>query len=65
MADNTEPKARLQIKQCGELGLWIRIDGEIVDLIHFSDLKSLRCIKESTKKAIEQIYTDYAKERGY
>jgi len=59
MAEQTDKnEARLTIKPCGELGLWIYVDGKLADLIHYSDL--LKCgLEEETKELIEEIYDAY------
>ncbi len=58
MADKTEPVARLTIEPCGELGLCIRIDGKIMDIIHYSDIERMPNVNQETKDAIDTIYAD-------
>jgi len=58
MADKTEPIARLTIEPCGELGLYIRIDGKLMDIIHYSDIERMPNISRETKDAIDRIYQD-------
>jgi len=61
MADKTEPVARLTVEPCGELGLWIRIDGKHMDIIHYSDIERMPNINQETKDAINKIYEDCRK----
>jgi len=49
---------RVQLKPCGTLGIWIYIDGEVMDIFHLSDLQKMIGIKQETIDAIEQIYDD-------
>ena len=60
MADNNTDtnEARLTIEPCGQLGLWIYIDGELMDLIHYSDLKQCD-LKDETIEGIQMIYDEY------
>ena len=64
MAEKTDKnQARLTIEPCGELGLWIYIDGKLMDLIHYSDLKNALNLNQKTKDAIQEIYDDFQKTR--
>ena len=51
-------ESRVELKPCGKLGVWIYIDGKVMDLFHLSDLQKIFGIKLETKDAIEQIYDD-------
>jgi hypothetical protein len=51
-------ESRVELKPCGKLGVWIYIDGKVMDLFHLSDLQKMFGIKQETKNAIEQIYED-------
>ena len=55
-------KSRVQFKPCGKLGVWVYIDGKVMDLFHLSDLQKMWGIKKETKDAIEQIYDDIRSE---
>jgi len=62
MGDHTkEDEARLKTEPCGELGIWIYIDGKIADLIHFSDLMGV--VNDETRQKIDAIYEDCFKAR--
>lgn len=54
---SSEPRVRLE--PCGRLGLWIYIDGKVMDLIYYSNLQKINGIKQETIDAIEQIYEDF------
>jgi hypothetical protein len=56
---NTE--ARLTTEPCGQLGIWIYVDGKLMDLIHYSDL--LHACKPETRQAIKAIYADIQSEK--
>tara|TARA_R110000824_G_C14833434_1_gene638137 strand:- start:402 stop:587 length:186 start_codon:yes stop_codon:yes gene_type:complete len=58
----SEPRIRLE--PLGELGVWVYIDGKLMDLFHYSDLQRMFGIKQETKDAIEQIYDDLRSEEG-
>lgn len=63
MADKTDkPEARLTTEPCGELGIWIYIDGELMDLIHYADLK--HAVDQKTKDGIQMIYDDFRAAKG-
>ena len=51
-------ESRVELKPCGTLGVWVYIDGKVMDLFHLSDLQKMFGIKQETKDAIEQIYQD-------
>ena len=51
-------ESRVELKPCGKLGVWIYIDGKVMDLFHLSDFQKMFGIKQETKDAIEQIYED-------
>jgi|TARA_R110000823_G_C15889995_1_gene495922 hypothetical protein len=53
---------RIELKSCGRLGIWIYIDGKVIDLIHYSDLQKINGINQETIDAIEQIYDDIISE---
>jgi hypothetical protein len=57
---SSEP--RIQLKPCGRLGIWIYIDGKVMDLFHYSDLQKMNGINQETIDAIEQIYNDIRSE---
>ena len=50
--------SRITIENCGEVGLWIYFDGQVIDLIHLSDLQKTMGLKQKTIDAIEQVYDD-------
>jgi len=51
-------ESRIKLEQCGRLGIWIYFDGELIDLIHLSDLQKGFGVNQKTKDAIDQIYND-------
>jgi len=55
-------ESRVIFKPCGKLGVWVYIDGKVMDLFHLSDLQKMWGIKKETKDAIEQIYDDIRSE---
>ena len=55
-------ESRVELKPCGKLGVWVYIDGKVMDLFHLSDLQRMFGIKQETKDAIEQIYDDIRSE---
>jgi hypothetical protein len=57
---NSEPRIRLE--SFGELGVWVYIDGKLMDLFHYSDLQRMFGIKQETIDAIERIYDDLRSE---
>ncbi len=61
--ETAETEARLTTEPCGELGIWIYIDGKLMDLIHYSDLlyssaHGHSIVNSETRKAIQAIYDD-------
>lgn len=61
-------EARLTTEPCGDLGIWIYVDGELMDLIHYSDLKHSLAfgepiLKQKTIDAIDKIYADIVLQR--
>ena len=55
--ETAKPEARLTTKPCGQLGLWIYIDGKLMDIIHYSDLQHV--VNNKTFDAITRIYDEY------
>jgi len=58
MATKTQPEARLTIESEGNLMFWIKVDGEITDLILLSDLRRMLGLSQKTLDGIDQIYED-------
>jgi hypothetical protein len=56
-------ESRMELKPCGRLGIWVYIDGELMDLFHYSDLQKMFGLKQETIDAIEQIYDDIRSEK--
>jgi hypothetical protein len=57
---NSEPRIRLE--PLGEVGVWVYIDGKLMDLFHYSDLQRMSGIEQETIDAIERIYDDLRSE---
>lgn len=68
--ETAKKEARLTTKPCGELGIWIYVDGELMDLIHYSDLRyaltltGSPVLTQNTIDAIDGIYADLIKQRS-